>query len=134
MQNQRLSGTFLVLLLAGCLTFVRSFTPRMVPTDIKRHFITSLRSNLVDVGDIVLAEVDDIGGSMTDPVVSFKVIGSDGPFMAGMSAKSLSSAEKLALQAGSMIKVMVTKVDGEINEKHVCTLTRSRSITRKQNL
>ena len=75
----------------------------------------STRFGVADVGDVVVAEVEDIGGTVSDPRVSFKIIGRDGPFIAGMSAKSLSSAEKMALQAGSMMKVVVTKVEGELN-------------------
>ena len=62
---------------------------------------------LADVGDIVLAEVEDIGGSVGEPMISLKIIGRDGPFMASMQAKGLSANEKLALQTGEYFLIYI---------------------------
>jgi predicted RNA-binding protein with RPS1 domain len=61
---------------------------------------------------VVLAEVDDIVGSIADPTAVFKIKGFDTPYTAKMSTGSLRPNEKLALQAGSVMKVVVTKADG----------------------
>ena len=62
--------------------------------------------------------MEDIGGTVSDPVVSFKIIGEDEPFLAQLYAKQLSANEKLSLQAGTMMKVRVAKVEGIIIINH----------------
>jgi hypothetical protein len=58
--------------------------------------------------------VEDIGGTVSDPIVSFKIIGEDEPFLAQLFAKQLSANEKMSLQTGTMMKVRVAKVEGNV--------------------
>lgn len=69
------------------------------------------------VGDVVLAEVVDIGGSVVDPIAFFRLKDCSDRTEARMSTKHLSAAERLALQAGSVMQVKVCNADG--NELHV---------------
>ena len=109
---------FLLYILILCLCKINGFV--LPPKTTRSYFSSSfLRSNLVDVGDVILAEVDDFGGTVNNPTVSFKVLGADGPFTVDMPTKRLSTTEKLALQAGSLMKVVVTKVDGRMIHRSI---------------
>jgi hypothetical protein len=62
-------------------------------------------------GQVLLAEVDDIVGGVADPTALFRVRGRDLPVR--MSTAALRPNEKLALQTGTMMKVIVTKVEAD---------------------
>jgi len=99
-----------ILLTLLVVTDVSAFAPsRLSSISLKRA--ASLQSRLA-VGDTVIAEVDDIRGSVSDPMVSFLIKNEGKTTKASMSTKSLSSTERLALQAGSVMQVYVSKMDG----------------------
>ena len=81
---------------------------------LSRSFLfQSLAGRSVNIGDIIVAEIDDIGGSLQNPVIKF--ISND--FVEKkdifMRANTLSTAQRLALQQGAIMEVFVSKIDGE---------------------
>lgn len=65
---------------------------------------------------MIVAEVDDIGGSITDPVIEFSI--KDNKYANGntkviMDSKKLSTNERLALHAGAIMQVYVSKIHSD---------------------
>ena len=79
----------------------------------RRNYVRLRQFAVAEVGDLVVAEVDDIGGSVSDPIISLKVIGNDGPYYASMTANSLTLQQRMVLQTGAIVKVTVTNVEGD---------------------
>jgi len=79
-----------------------------------RRSVSFLQSveKTVNVGDTIVAEISDIGGSMKNPVVLFSSddIKEKDIFM---KTNSLSPTERLALQNGAVMQVYVSKIDGD---------------------
>eukprot|EP01041_Mallomonas_annulata_P007472 gene7472-15292_t len=65
------------------------------------------------VGDVVIAKVEDVGGPLNNPTVTFKFKNDDKDAIATLPAKSLSPIERLALQEGAVVQVCISKIDGE---------------------
>eukprot|EP00981_Chlorochromonas_danica_P011685 scaffold4209_cov160-Ochromonas_danica.AAC.12 len=79
----------------------------------------SLFSKL-SIGQSVIAEVDDVGGSFKDPQVFFRIKTDDNEVVpARMSAKTLTATERLAFQSGAVVKVSVI---GEDNGSYRVTI------------
>lgn len=65
----------------------------------------------VSVGDALTAEVNDVKGSISDPIVEFTIKKTN--LKATMPTKNLSMTERLALTTGSIMQVYVTKVEDD---------------------
>ena len=64
-------------------------------------------------GDSLLAEVEDFVGGVRDPTALLRVRAAAGELVARMSTSSLRPGERLALQTGSVMRVVVTRAEGE---------------------
>jgi ribosomal protein S1 len=80
------------------------------------------------VGDVVVAEVDDIVGTVDDPVIALKIRDGDNEARAAsMNTRDLSPMERLAFQTGSVVQVKIANM-----EKETIQVTLARQAIQKQ--
>lgn len=98
--------------------FLRLHTRRRMPLPLRPRMMSE-SSNFLQLkpGQVVLAEVQDLEGSLSNPQAVFSIKGMEGAsknsdLTARMNVGALRPNEKLALQAGAVMKVVVTQVDG----------------------